>query len=503
MRPRDFEEAARNDLIVRVQNSIRSWVGAGAIARNADVICFGSFASGLYLPTADMDVVAITPQYTQSGLPSLGTSMNQLRKLADHFTKTGMAKAGSATFIWGAKVPLVKFVDRQTGLKVDMSFENESGYTALDTFKTWKSQYPAMPVLVAIVKQILAMRGLNEVFNGGIGGFTTICLVVHLLQTMPELQSGSMDSTQHYGELVMKFLDLYGNKFNHQEVGIMMRHPYLFDKSKTRVAAKVNMERLTIIDPNRDNNDIAGGSRHIVTVFDCFRRAFNALQRELVNVHTGKINVRSILDCIIGGNYDSVVHQRQKLQNLFGGRAGTIQCLPPPPPPAPAASAPQQGRPRPNTKISSVRAGRQQNRSAPVAQPPQAKNGYVYPPAANTPSGVPHAYPAYPYTVPSTYPSAPYPYPYGFVDAQQYGSYPSTSTFGAWPPQQYPAMYPPPGVSGPPVTSPAGYGTPPAPSLMAPPPPAHSMSLPPPPPSTSPPPPPPASPLLAQNCAHQ
>lgn len=499
MSPRNFEEAARQDLIVRLQRSLRSWQGNGSIARNADVICFGSFASGLYLPTADMDVVAITPQYTQTGIPSLGASMSQLRKLAEHFTKSGMAKPGSATFIWGAKVPLVKFVDRQTGLKVDMSFENDSGYMALDTFKTWKSQYPAMPVLVAIIKQMLAMRGLNEVFNGGIGGFTTICLVVHVLQTMPELQAGSMDSTQHYGELLMKFLDLYGNKFNYHEVGIMMRHPYLFDKAKTRVPAKINMERLTIIDPNRADNDIAGGSRHIKIVFDCFRHAFNEMQRELGRVHSGKINVKSILDCIIGGNYESIVNQRQRLQDLFGSHAETVSPLPPPPPPAPVASAPQQARPKSNPRN---KAGKQQGLPA---QSLQANNGYVHPLAANAYNGVPNAHPAhpvYPYTVPSAYPSAANSYQNGYPGAQQHGWYASPTAHSAWPPQQYPALHPPPGVSGPTAFAPAGYGPPPQPSTVAPPPPPAD-SPPPPPPSMSPPPPPPASSPMQNYCAQQ
>jgi non-canonical poly(A) RNA polymerase PAPD5/7 len=69
------------------------------------------------------------------------------------------------------------------------------------------------------------MRGLNEPVNGGIGGFSVTCLVVSLLQNMPQVQSGSMIPEHHLGEILMEFLDLYGNQFNYEHTAIQLNPP--------------------------------------------------------------------------------------------------------------------------------------------------------------------------------------------------------------------------------------------------------------------------------------
>lgn len=43
-------------------------------------------------------------------------------------------------------------------------------------------QYPALPKLVVVLKQFLIQRGLNEVYNGGMGSYCLTLLIVSLLQ---------------------------------------------------------------------------------------------------------------------------------------------------------------------------------------------------------------------------------------------------------------------------------------------------------------------------------
>ncbi|KAK6431920.1 hypothetical protein LTR95_011911 [Oleoguttula sp. CCFEE 5521] len=310
VKPRDFEQDARTDLVLRIQKHLRAY---GPNTRDAEVRCFGSFAAGLHLPTADMDLVAMSPLFVRTGQRDLARSNTALRKIGDYMKI--IAQNGEVACVIGAKVPLVKFVDRATGVKVDLSFENNSGSNAVVTFLDWKERYPAMPVLVSVVKQMMLMRGMNEVFSGGIGGFTTICLVTNLLQTMPEIQAGAMDATQNYGEVLMKFLDYYGNRFDINSVGLLMGTPYHFRKGIDWQPFKTLPDRLTIVDPNRPENDIAGGSRKINDVLECFRSMYNVLQRQIAAIDSGKDRTASMLDCVIGGNYDQVLVQRQRLQD--------------------------------------------------------------------------------------------------------------------------------------------------------------------------------------------
>ncbi|KAK0955948.1 hypothetical protein LTR91_009298 [Friedmanniomyces endolithicus] len=328
VRPHDYEEAVRRDLIHRIERAIRESSAKGA--ESVSLHCFGSFAAGLYLPTADMDLVAVSPEYMNGRPAKFGQSATQMHRIRTHFEYIGVALPETVAVIARAKVPIIKFPDNMTGIKVDISFENDSGLVANKVFLRWKAQYPAMPVIVVLVKQLLAMRNLNEVYTGGIGGFTTICLVVSMMQLMPELQSNSVEPRLHYGELLMNFLDLYGNRLDFHTTGIRMDPPGYFNKHFDP-APKQNLDRLTIIDPNNPMNDISGGSYEIDAVLNTFRQASAALQRRLAQVHAGKKVEDSILGCMWGGNYTSFLRQREKLSVIHRGHADS----PPPPPPPP------------------------------------------------------------------------------------------------------------------------------------------------------------------------
>ena len=234
VRPQRFEEVIREDLIERLRNTVKKTYP------NCDVHCFGSFAAGLYLPNADMDVVVTSRSYCNSGEKVLCQNNKNLRKFGDFVKNSGLAKHASVEVIVGAKVPLVKFVDRNTLIRVDMSFENDTGLVAIDTFHDWKRQYPAMPVLVTILKQFLMMRGLNEVQHGGIGGFSVTCLVTSLLQHMPRVQTGKMVPEEHLGEVLIEFLDFYGSRFDVSRTGIRMDPPEYFDKVSTNMHCPIN-----------------------------------------------------------------------------------------------------------------------------------------------------------------------------------------------------------------------------------------------------------------------
>jgi non-canonical poly(A) RNA polymerase PAPD5/7 len=194
---------------------------------------FGSFASGLYLPVADMDLVLLSPSFIRNGRETFiprrrgfggQVSIYEVARLLE---RASVVASGSMEIIAGARVPILKWVDRLTGLKVDMSFDNDSGIRAIYFFDKWKEAYPAMPAIVAIIKQFLLLRGLNEVPTGGLGGFSIICLVVSLFQHMPHTVDGQGPTL---GSVLMDFFDFYGNKFDFSSVGIRLNPPGYFNK---------------------------------------------------------------------------------------------------------------------------------------------------------------------------------------------------------------------------------------------------------------------------------
>ena len=210
----------------RLVDSLNKAMKRSTMFRNCEVKAFGSFMSGLYLPMADMDLVVCSETLLNMGwVTQRLTSKSSLYRFRAFLQNERIPVENSVQVISGARVPLVKYIDKATGLRVDISFENIGGVKAVDRFMAWRRQYPAMPILVTIIKQFLSMRGLNEPVNGGIGGFTVICLVVSMLQLMPQVQSGDMIPEHHLGELLMEFFDLYGNRFEYEDVAIRLNPP--------------------------------------------------------------------------------------------------------------------------------------------------------------------------------------------------------------------------------------------------------------------------------------
>ncbi|KAL8792861.1 MAG: hypothetical protein Q9195_004591 [Heterodermia aff. obscurata] len=320
VKPQQFEQTVRESILERLQTAVRREIP------DCEVHCFGSFAAGLYLPNADMDVVVISQSFRNYGEKSVCQSNRQMRAFGRYLEMT-IAERESVQCITGAKVPIIKLVDRATAIRIDMSFENDTGIIANDTFSFWRRQFPAMPILVTVIKQFLMMRGLNDVATGGLGGFSVTCLVTSLLQNMPRIQIGEVVPEQHLGEMLIEFLDLYGNQLDISRTGITMNPPGYFDKMawlRSRAVYQANKaDRLAIIDPNTPENDISGGSKNISLIFDRFSKA----HEEIMIAMKDPTRV-SLLDWMLGGDYENFTWQRDHLRDLYERKWGPIEAEP-------------------------------------------------------------------------------------------------------------------------------------------------------------------------------
>ncbi|KAF2190944.1 hypothetical protein K469DRAFT_360453 [Zopfia rhizophila CBS 207.26] len=311
IQPNEKEKSVRRDLIQRVEKALRSLPPGNP----GQIHCFGSFPAGLYLPTADMDLVYASSSHYNGGPAiydcSTPKSAGDVLWSAFRLLRRKRILEGSdkPEIITRAKVPIVKFVDKLTGLKVDLSFEMLGGVQAQETFVHWKEQYPDMPYLVLLIKQFLVMRGLNDVHTGGLGGFSIICLTVSFIQTHPQ--------DNNLGTFFLDFLDYYGNKFNLATDRIIMHPPYIVKKGTIGVdgrSEKVN--GLSITDPNNSTNNISGGSSKAHLIFKAFSDAHRAIQQHMNVLSSRRVAGASVLEPIIGGNYDSYHHQRARLLTI-------------------------------------------------------------------------------------------------------------------------------------------------------------------------------------------
>ncbi|KAL2063092.1 hypothetical protein VTL71DRAFT_6164 [Oculimacula yallundae] len=312
VKPRDFEQVIRQRLVDDLQTKVKQY-----FHKTDEIRPFGSFPAGLFLPTADMDLVCVSSEFLERGKKIFGQGFRGLHVFKGFLLDNDLPLDRQVEMISGAKVPLVKYVDKLTGLKVDISFENDTGLIANKTFQAWKKEFPAMPILVTLIKHLLAMRGLNEPVNGGIGGFSVTCLVVSLFQHMPQVTSKTMVPEHHLGEVLMEFLDLYGTQFNTTTTAIRMNPPGYILKDKANVPYKGVKGKFMILDPNRVDNDISGGSSNTDGIRRCFADAFTMLQRRSAELQRSEDRSnQSLLGCIIGGNYRSFELQRAHLAHV-------------------------------------------------------------------------------------------------------------------------------------------------------------------------------------------
>lgn len=115
-----------------------------------------------------------------------------------------------------ASVPIVKLTDRETQVKVDISFNMQSGVQSAELIKDFKRKYPVLAKLVLVLKQFLLQRDLNEVFTGGISSYSLILMCISFLQLHPR---ANQNQTTNLGVLLLEFLELYGRKFNYMKTG--------------------------------------------------------------------------------------------------------------------------------------------------------------------------------------------------------------------------------------------------------------------------------------------
>ena len=226
---------------------------------------FGSFASGLYLPTSDMDIV-ILGQWEVLPLRTMESSLESL------------AKPGSVEVI-NATVPIVKFCDLDSYISVDISFNCLGGIQAAQVIKIFKQQFPILPQLVCIIKQFLLERDLSQVFTGGLSSYAVTILVISFLQLHPRTDPCS----DNLGVLLIELLHLYGHDFNYGSLAISIRDGgQLLQKTDMLPDPNINqrwadVEGFAIEDPLQPLKDIARGTFNGEIIKNAFALAYRRL----------------------------------------------------------------------------------------------------------------------------------------------------------------------------------------------------------------------------------
>ncbi|KAL6766404.1 TRF4 [Auxenochlorella protothecoides x Auxenochlorella symbiontica] len=266
--PLPEEAMQRNAAIQRVRDVV------ACIWPEAQVKVFGSFATGLYLPTSDIDAVVLG-----SGCEDVPQG---LKALASALHRKHLAK--DIQVITKAKVPIIKFEETESCYKFDISFDVANGPEAAESVRALMDVLPPMRHLVMVLKVFLHQRDLNEVYAGGLGSYALLVLVAAFLQLHPSRQpsrrfgkgpSKPEDLEQNLGILLIDFFRLYGRTLNTYDVGVSCRNGGAYiKKSASGFYSSERPYLLAVEDPCDPTNDLARNSYNISRVRAAFEYAY-------------------------------------------------------------------------------------------------------------------------------------------------------------------------------------------------------------------------------------
>uniref|UniRef100_A0A8C9TXB6 Terminal nucleotidyltransferase 4A n=1 Tax=Scleropages formosus TaxID=113540 RepID=A0A8C9TXB6_SCLFO len=306
MSPRPEEERMRMEVVDRIERVVKD------LWPYANVQVFGSFSTGLYLPTSDIDLVVFGKW---DNLP--------LWTLEEALRKSSVADENSVKVLDKATVPIIKLTDSYTEVKVDISFNVQNGVKAAQLIKEFKKKFPVLPYLVLVLKQFLLQRDLNEVFTGGIGSYSLFLMVVSFLQLHYREDASSPNA--NVGVLLIEFFEHYGRNFNYLKTGIRIKDGGSYvakDEVQRNMLDGYRPSMLYIEDPLQPGNDVGRSSYGAMQVKQAFDYAYVVLSHAVSPIAKYYPNneAQSILGRIIRVTQE-VAEYRDWISKQWGGQS--------------------------------------------------------------------------------------------------------------------------------------------------------------------------------------
>ena len=294
MSPLPTEIKQREQLVERFKE-----IAYSAFGKKANVQVFGSQATGLFLPSSDVDLVILLEKdetlekqkdkkkvEEQEMKEWDASSASPLVRLATALQDEWRDELSYLELIENTRVPLVKFT-HTSGVSFDVCFDQETGPKAALLMKTYMDAMPPLRPLAFVLKYFMESRGLNEPYSGGVGSFMLQLMIVSFLQHRErDGYNFRRPSLYNLGCLLVEFFELYGLDFNYVTTGLSVRHDgFYFPKgAKDRKEHFWQPNRrfsMAIENPLEPTHDVGKPSFRIQVVQRSFELAFKTLLAHL------------------------------------------------------------------------------------------------------------------------------------------------------------------------------------------------------------------------------
>ena len=209
--------AARQAVVARLNQLVR-----GGVPWRCGVLrAFGSSANNFGGHGADLDLCLELPK-DEEGSPTPCQAVEDLGALlnANGFLEVDDARKA-------ARIPILQFVDPETGLDCDICINNRLALRNTALLKTYSLVDPRVKVLAAVVKRWSKQRGINSPPDHTLSSYGYLLLLIHFLQrrcphpVLPVLQrlppewdgnwSGRSEGNSRHGASALPTVPVEGN----------------------------------------------------------------------------------------------------------------------------------------------------------------------------------------------------------------------------------------------------------------------------------------------------
>ncbi|KAF3324772.1 Non-canonical poly(A) RNA polymerase PAPD5 [Carex littledalei] len=164
-------------------------------------------------------------------------------------------------------------------IRLDISFKSPS-HTGLQTSELVRElikQFPASVPLALVLKKFLADRSLDHSYSGGLSSYCLVLLITRFLQHEHHL---GQPIKQNLGSLLMDFLYFFGNVFDPRQMRISIRGSGLYMNRERGLS----IDPIHIDDPLYPANNVGRNCFRIHQCIKAFADAFSLLESEIENL---------------------------------------------------------------------------------------------------------------------------------------------------------------------------------------------------------------------------
>ncbi|KAF9543559.1 Zinc finger, CCHC domain-containing protein [Mortierella hygrophila] len=242
----------RENLVTRVQGIMDAeW------PKEVRIEAFGSFASGLGTDSSDLDLVILPALRDQDQDPGTPARYQDLFVLKTLFQRYSMK---DVEVIQNARVPILKFTDHKTGIKVDLNYGHYPSLFNTRLIESYVRIDDRVRTFLYVLKAFVKARGINSPPLGSLSSYCYTLMAISYFQSflipvLPCLQDphliphnvpnpGVFGSTRlvnvaftdpsrirpclprnsmTLGELFIGFLEYYGSKFEYSKSCVSVR----------------------------------------------------------------------------------------------------------------------------------------------------------------------------------------------------------------------------------------------------------------------------------------